>query len=109
MAIEIKIPAVGESVTEAILAEWIKQDGDTVTKDEAVLVIETDKVTLEVVAEASGVLRILVPADETVQIGAVVGTIETEAGDAQAASEPVKEAAPPVPPKENARTATRGT
>lgn len=100
MGIEIKIPAVGESITEAILAEWIKQDGDTVEKDEPLLVIETDKVTLEVVAEASGVLRILVPVDETVQIGAVVGTIETKAGEAKAAPKPAKETAPPAPPKE---------
>lgn len=100
MTIEIKIPSVGESVTEAILAEWIKNDGDTVEKDEPLLVIETDKVTLEVVAEASGVLRIQVPADETVMIGAVVGTIETEAGEAQAAPEAAKEAAEPAPAKE---------
>mgnify|MGYP000323145279 CR=1 FL=1 len=53
MSIEIKIPSVGESVQEAVLAEWFKQDGDTVSKDEPLFVIETDKVTLEVVAEAA--------------------------------------------------------
>ena len=77
MAIDIKIPSVGESVQEAVLAEWFKKDGDTVQKDEALLVIETDKVTLEVVAEAGGVLKILIKEGETVAIGAVVGQIET--------------------------------
>jgi len=78
MAIDILIPSVGESVQEAVLAEWFKQDGDNVQKDEALLVIETDKVTLEVVAEESGVLKILIQEGETVAIGAVVGQIETD-------------------------------
>ena len=76
MSIEIKIPSVGESVQEAVLAEWFKQDGDTVRKDDPLFVIETDKVTLEVVAEADGVLKIIVKAGETVAIGTVVGSIE---------------------------------
>lgn len=76
MSIEIKIPSVGESVQEAVLAEWFKQDGDAVSKDEPLFVIETDKVTLEVVAEVDGILKITVAAGETVAIGAVVGTIE---------------------------------
>jgi 2-oxoglutarate dehydrogenase E2 component (dihydrolipoamide succinyltransferase) len=81
MAIEIKIPSVGESIQEAVLAEWFKKDGDTVEKDEVLLVIETDKVTLEVAAEAGGVLKILVKAGETVAIGAKVGEIEPLKGD----------------------------
>lgn len=76
MAMEIKIPSVGESVQEALLAEWFKADGDHVLMDEPLLVIETDKVTLEVVAETEGILKILVPEGETVSIGAVVGMIE---------------------------------
>ncbi len=76
MTIEIKIPSVGESVQEAILAEWFKENGDFVEKDEPLFVIETDKVTLEVVAEADGILKILTPVDEVVPIGAVVGLIE---------------------------------
>ncbi len=82
MSIEIKIPTVGESVQEAVLAEWFKQDGDTVRKDEPLFVIETDKVTLEVVAETDGILRIAVEAGETVAIGAVVGSIEPGEGGA---------------------------
>ena len=52
MLVDIKVPSVGESVTEAVLAEWFKKDGDTVEKGEALFVLETDKVTLEV--EAAG-------------------------------------------------------
>jgi len=78
MEIDIKIPSVGESVREAVIAQWYRQDGDRVQKDEPLFVIETDKVTLEIVAEADGVLRILAPAGTTVAIGAVVGTIATE-------------------------------
>jgi 2-oxoglutarate dehydrogenase E2 component (dihydrolipoamide succinyltransferase) len=75
MVIEIKIPGVGESVREAVLAQWLKNDGDAVKKEEPILVIETDKVSLEVAAEADGVLHILVPAGATVPIGTVVATL----------------------------------
>ena len=67
---------MGESVQEAVLAEWFKQDGDLVEKDEPLLVIETDKVTMEIVAEVGGILKIMVSEGETVTIGAVVGSIE---------------------------------
>jgi 2-oxoglutarate dehydrogenase E2 component (dihydrolipoamide succinyltransferase) len=77
--VEIKVPSVGESVTEALLAEWFKKDGDSVRKDEALFALETDKVTLEVLAEASGTLRITVNAGATVKVGAVVGTIDSAA------------------------------
>ena len=79
MLIEIKVPSVGESVTEALLAQWFKNDGDPVKKDEPLFVIETDKVTLEVVAEDNGVLTIKVAEGETVAIGAVVGSLDTSA------------------------------
>ncbi|UCD89526.1 MAG: 2-oxoglutarate dehydrogenase complex dihydrolipoyllysine-residue succinyltransferase [Desulfobacterales bacterium] len=78
MEIEIKIPNVGESVQEAVLVQWYKRDGDTVQKDEPLFVIETDKVTLEIVAEANGILKVLVAEGETVAIGTVVGSITTE-------------------------------
>ncbi|UCH22405.1 MAG: 2-oxoglutarate dehydrogenase complex dihydrolipoyllysine-residue succinyltransferase [Deltaproteobacteria bacterium] len=78
MLIEIKVPSVGESVTEAVLVQWFKQDGDVVRKGEALYVIETDKITLEVEAEADGVLNIKAVEGENVAIGAVVGTIDTE-------------------------------
>ncbi|MGB6011993.1 MAG: 2-oxoglutarate dehydrogenase complex dihydrolipoyllysine-residue succinyltransferase [Desulfobacterales bacterium] len=107
MKLEIKIPSVGESVQEAVLVEWYKKDGDNVQKDEPLFVIETDKVTLEIVAEASGVLKIIIPEGQTVGIGAVVGTIDTEAAPAPSPEpKPPKEdkmpSAPPVKPAEPA-------
>lgn len=84
MEIDVKVPSVGESVQEAVLAEWYKEDGDSVEKDEEIFVIETDKVTVEVAAEAAGVLHIKVEGGETVSIGAVVGTIDSEAAEAPA-------------------------
>jgi 2-oxoglutarate dehydrogenase E2 component (dihydrolipoamide succinyltransferase) len=95
MAIDIKIPSVGESVQEAVLAEWFKQDNDLVKKDEPIFVIETDKVTLEVAAEADGLLKIIVPEGETVAIGTVVGTIEP------AAVSDVKKETPPAEPEKS--------
>ena len=105
MTIEIKVPSVGESVTEALLAEWFKQDGDSVEKNEPLFVIETDKVTLEVEAEAAGQLKILVGEGETVAIGTVVGKIDTAvAGDtapkAVKAPEAEEDATPPEPEKD---------
>lgn len=105
MQIDIQVPSVGESVQEAVLAQWFKQDGDGVIKDEPLFVLETDKVTLEVAAEAAGVLHIKVPEGETVLIGAVVGTIETEAG--AEAGETVPQAPVPARPRsEKPPTAT---
>ena len=100
MLLEIKVPSVGESVTEATLAQWYKKDGDQVRKGELLFVLETDKVTLEIEAEADGVLKISKSEGETMPIGGVVGTIDTEA-----APEAVEEVAPaeaveppPAPP-----------
>lgn len=76
MKVEIKIPSVGESVQEAVLVQWYKQNGDRVYKDDPLFVIETDKITLEVSAEVEGFLEISVSEGETVAIGAVVGTID---------------------------------
>jgi 2-oxoglutarate dehydrogenase E2 component (dihydrolipoamide succinyltransferase) len=102
MVVEIKVPSVGESVTEALLAQWFKNDGDVIKKDEPLFVIETDKVTLEVVSEAAGILSIQVQEGETVAIGAVVGSIDTAAAPETAepppAPEPseIKETQPPA-------------
>jgi 2-oxoglutarate dehydrogenase E2 component (dihydrolipoamide succinyltransferase) len=91
MIVEVKVPSVGESVTEALLAQWFKNDGDMVNKDEPLFVIETDKVTLEVVSEAAGTLAIKVQEGETVAIGAVVGTIDAAAAPKPAEPPPVTE------------------
>ena len=99
MEIEIKIPSVGESVQEAVIAEWYKKDGDRIQKDEPLFVIETDKVTLEIVAEADGIVKKMVPENETIAIGAVVGTITTEAVPVHPTepAPPKKGELPPVP------------
>jgi 2-oxoglutarate dehydrogenase E2 component (dihydrolipoamide succinyltransferase) len=76
MSLEIKIPAVGESITSGLLSTWHKNDGDAVTAGEALLTLETDKVSTEITAEKAGTLRVKVPAGAEVKIGEIVGTIE---------------------------------
>lgn len=78
MKIEIKVPAVGESITEATISEWKKKNGEAVKRDEVLLVLETDKASVEVVAENDGTLSTKVQEGETVQIGSIIGTIDTE-------------------------------
>src|ERR1700743_3200632 len=82
MSIEIKVPAMGESVTEATVARWFKKEGDSVARDEPLLELETDKVTVEVPAPAAGAIEsIAVKAGDTVQVGALLGAIaEGKAG-----------------------------
>src|SRR5512142_2210831 len=76
MSIEIKVPAMGESVTEATVARWFKNVGDAVTRDEPLLELETDKVTVEVPAPVDGAIEsIAVKAGDTVQVGATLGAI----------------------------------
>jgi len=114
MAIELKIPSVGESVTQVTIAAWLKEDGDYVEMDEAVAELESDKATVELNAEKSGVLKILVEEGEDVEIGAIVATIDTDAAAPEgtsAAPEPVKEAAPaktesPAPQAEKPKEST---
>jgi 2-oxoglutarate dehydrogenase E2 component (dihydrolipoamide succinyltransferase) len=104
MSIEIKVPAMGESVTEATVARWFKKEGETVARDEPILELETDKVTVEVPAPAAGAIEsISVQAGATVQVGAILGSIaEGKAGAAPApaakpAAEAPKPAAAPAP------------
>src|SRR5262245_8904823 len=81
MAIEITVPALGESVTEATVGQWFKKPGDAVNADEPLLELETDKVTLEVPAPVAGVLAdIVVPQGSTVGVGAVLGSIRERDG-----------------------------
>ncbi|MGC9952931.1 MAG: 2-oxoglutarate dehydrogenase complex dihydrolipoyllysine-residue succinyltransferase [Rhizomicrobium sp.] len=84
MSIEIKVPAMGESVTEATVARWFKKEGDAVARDEPLLELETDKVTVEVPAPADGAVEsITAKAGDTVQVGATLGAIaEGKAGKA---------------------------
>jgi 2-oxoglutarate dehydrogenase E2 component (dihydrolipoamide succinyltransferase) len=101
MAVEVTIPEVGESITEGFLAEWSKADGDVVAAEEPLLVLETDKITMTVNAEVGGQLHITVAEGETVQVGQVVATIDTDvAPEARpvTSEEPVSEPAPRVEP-----------
>ena len=76
MSADIVVPTLGESVTEATVAQWLKQPGETVAVDEPLVELETDKVTLEVNATAAGVLSEVVVAEgENVEVGALLGRI----------------------------------
>jgi len=98
MTTEIRVPTLGESVTEATIGRWFKQPGEAVAADEPVVELETDKVTVEVPAPASGVLAEIVAKDgETVAPGALLGQIQEGGAPAKAAPAPPKAA--PAPPK----------
>jgi len=116
MAIEIKVPALGESVTEATVAKWLKKLGEPVAVDDPVVELETDKVTLEVNATAAGVLsEIRVPEGANINVGGVLGTIDG-AGKVAAAPAAVPKPAPapttpapkPAPAAPKAAPATGG-
>ncbi len=97
MKIEVKIPEVGESVNEALLTQWYRREGDFVRKGEILFLIETDKVTLEVVSEGEGILKILVPEGATVPVGAVVATLEPTSTSESAAAKPPTVATAGIP------------
>lgn len=101
---EIKVPEVGESISEGFLVEWNTKTGSAVAIDAPLFELETDKITMTVTAEAAGVVHIDVAAGETVQVGQVVGRIDTEASPstttttttAAAAAEKAEQKNPPV-------------
>ena len=93
--IELKVPAAGESITSANVAKWRKNDGEQVVQGEVLVTLETDKVSNELEAPASGRLKIITPEGEEVSIGAIIATIDTGA-TASVAPAPVKPAPAPV-------------
>ncbi len=100
MATEIRVPTLGESVTEATIGQWFKKVGDTVAADEPVVELETDKVTIEVPAPAAGVLeQIVANPGDTVNVGALIGAIGSGAGVAAAPAAASPAAAPAAAPK----------
>jgi len=105
---DIRVPTLGESVTEATVGKWFKQQGDTVTVDEPLVELETDKVTLEVPAPAAGVLsEVAVKNGDTVAVGALLGQIKEGAGAApKAAAAATKPVASPTgaPDEKTAKT-----
>jgi 2-oxoglutarate dehydrogenase E2 component (dihydrolipoamide succinyltransferase) len=92
MAFEIKVPNAGESITSAVISTWHKNNGDSVKVGDLLVTIDTDKVSTELQAEATGTLQISAPAGEEVKIGAVIGTIAE--GTPSAAPAPTPAAAP---------------
>ena len=97
MAVELTVPALGESITEAVVGKWHKKVGDTVAVDEPVVVLETDKVTIDVPAPAAGTIAAIAHGEgDTVKIGDVLGSIAPGAG--AAASAPVSKPAQPSAP-----------
>ncbi len=105
MATEIKVPALGESVTEATVAKWLKKIGDNVAVDDPLVELETDKVTLEVNATAAGTItEIAVPEGGNVGVGGVLGLIGDGAGQS---SQPVTKSAPQKPAPEKVAAATK--
>ena len=96
MALEIKIPAVGESITEVTIAKWLKKDGETVKRDEVIAELESDKATFELPAETDGVLKIRVAEGETIGIGTVIAELDSAAGGSMAAV-PAPAASAPAP------------
>jgi len=101
MAIEMKVPPVGESITEVTVATWNKKDGDVVKLDEVLCELESDKATFELPAEAEGILRIVAKEGDVLPIGAVICTIEAST-TAAAPSAPVQDAAPVAAPAASA-------
>ncbi len=95
MAIDIRVPTLGESVTEATVGQWFKKAGDAVTVDEPLCELETDKVTVEVPAPSSGTLAsIAVNEGDTVEVGAVIGSLVEGEGASAGAAAPAAAAAP---------------
>jgi 2-oxoglutarate dehydrogenase E2 component (dihydrolipoamide succinyltransferase) len=111
MSVELKIPSVGESITQVTIASWLKEDGDYVEMDEAVAELESDKATVELNAEQAGTLKIIVEEGEDVEIGAVVASIDTSAGppDEKAAPAPKETTSQKEEPAPKAEVAEKST
>ena len=109
MTTEIRVPTLGELVTEATIGRWFKKPGEAVAIDEPLVELETDKVTVEVPAPAAGVLsEVLVNPGDTVGVGAVLGLLQEGAGGAKLAARP-EPAAAPAPARAGSRaSAGRG-
>src|SRR5579871_2626409 len=96
MAIDIKIPPMGESISSGVLAKWHVKDGDIVKKDQPLFELETDKITSEGTAEVAGKITFKVPAGTEVKIGQVVATIDESATAPAPAAAAAPAAAPSV-------------
>lgn len=102
MILEMKVPSPGESITEVEIAEWLVQDGDYVEKDQAIAEVDSDKATLELPAEASGIITLKAEEGDAVAVGDVVCLIDTSAAAPEAKAETKKEEKPAEAKKEEA-------
>ena len=114
MAIEIKVPTVGESINEVTLSKWLKKDGEWVERDEVIAEMESEKATFEINAEQAGILHTKAKEDDTLNIGDIVGSIDDKAekpagmespkvtAPAETNAEPVKKEEAPAPQKTEA-------
>ncbi|MCB0368187.1 MAG: 2-oxoglutarate dehydrogenase complex dihydrolipoyllysine-residue succinyltransferase [Bdellovibrionales bacterium] len=112
MKIEVKVPAVGESVTEATIGSWDKKSGEFVKRNDVLLLLETDKASVEVVAENDGVIEIKAEAGQVVKIGDTVAVIDTEAKPSASSAAPETkpaETAKPAAPTPAASTSSSST
>lgn len=100
MAVDVTIPVMGESVSEVILIEWLKGDGEYVARDEPFCVLETDKANVDLPSPTSGVLKHLQELEATLEVGAVIAQIEEGAAPAGEAEAPAKVEAEQAPPDE---------
>ncbi len=109
MPTEIKIPAVGESITEVTIAKWLKKDGEAVKRDEVIAELESDKATFELPAEADGTLKILVAEGETIGIGTAIAQLDGDgASTAPAAGAPTASADPVSQGEQNPQASDLG-
>jgi 2-oxoglutarate dehydrogenase E2 component (dihydrolipoamide succinyltransferase) len=107
MSLDVKVPSVGESITEVTIASWHKNDGDFVTLDEVLCELESDKATFEFNAPASGILRIVVQEGETIPVGELFCRIEEKNGAPADAPKPqAKEPQPTTTAPVNASAGT---
>ena len=97
MAIEIKVPSVGESITEVTLVKWMKKDGQWVERDEMIAELESEKATFEINAEQAGILKIIAVEGDTLKIGDIACSIDTDAVKPEANVAPAPAAASPSP------------
>src|SRR3954469_6171087 len=105
MATEVKVPTLGESITEATLGQWLKKPGDPVKADEPIASLETDKVAVEVPSPVAGVMgEQVVPEGATVEVGAVIARIEEGGAGAAPGRRGAAPGPPPPPPQPPAST-----
>jgi 2-oxoglutarate dehydrogenase E2 component (dihydrolipoamide succinyltransferase) len=106
MILEMKVPSPGESIKEVEIATWLVKDGDYVEKDQAIAEVDSDKATLELPAEASGIITLKAEEGDAVAVGAVVCLIDTSAAKPSGAAAPVEKAAESAPAPKAVETPT---